>query len=81
MPTESQLSRCPDWTDKHWVIVYELELAALEESSLEKCIQIESKLNPNWTDEDSKALVERRARVLEECRKNLEEARARASQS
>ena len=44
-------------TPREWVRICELEKAAIEHQSVEKWIEIDRKLDPNWTEEKSKARI------------------------
>ncbi len=57
----------------------ELEKAAIEHQSVEKWIELERKLDPNWTEEKSKALYQRKEAWLKESTERLNEARANLS--
>jgi hypothetical protein len=50
-------------TPREWVRICELEKAAIEHQSVEKWIEIDRKLDPNWTEEKSKAPVSTQRRV------------------
>jgi hypothetical protein len=63
-------------TPRAWVRICELEKAAIEHQSVEKWIEIERKLDPNWTEEKSKALYQRKEEWLKDCTERLNEARA-----
>jgi hypothetical protein len=56
-----------------------LEKAAIEHQSVEKWIEIDRKLDPNWTEEKSKALYQRKEEWLKSCIERLNEARANLS--
>jgi len=58
------------------VRICELEKAAIEHQSVEKCIELERKLDPNCTEEKSKALYQRKEAWLKESTERLNEARA-----
>jgi hypothetical protein len=60
-------------TPREWVRICELEKAAIEHRSVEKWIEIDRKLDPNWTDEKSKTLYQQ---WLKGCTERLNEARA-----
>ena len=66
-------------TPKEWVRICELEKAAIEDQSVEKWIEIDRKLDPNWTEEKSKALYQRKEEWLKGCTERLNEARANVS--
>jgi hypothetical protein len=66
-------------TPREWVRICELEKAAVENQSVEKWIEIDRKLNPNWTEEKSKALYQRKEKWLKGCTERLNEARANLS--
>jgi len=61
------------------VRICELEKAAIEHQSVEKWIEIDRKLDPNWTEEKSKALYQRKEEWLKGCTERLNEARANLS--
>jgi hypothetical protein len=61
------------------VTVLELQIAAVEEFTVEQAIVIEAKLNPSWTEQDSEVLRQRRENELAELHEALKEARERAS--
>jgi hypothetical protein len=63
-------------TPRGWVRICELEKAAIEHQSVEKWIEIERKLDPNWTEEKSKALYQRKEEWLKDCSERLNEAQA-----
>ena len=63
-------------TPREWVRICELEKAAIEHQSVEKWIEIDRKLDPNWTEEKSKALYQRKEEWLKGCTERLNEARA-----
>ena len=63
-------------TPREWVRICELEKAAIEHQSVEKWIEIDRKLDPNWTEEKSKALYQRKEDWLKSCVERLNEARA-----
>jgi hypothetical protein len=63
-------------TPRGWVRICELEKAAIEHQSVEKWIELERKLDPDWTEEKSKALYERKEAWLRESTERLNEARA-----
>jgi hypothetical protein len=63
-------------TPREWVRICELEKAAIEHRSVEKWIEIDRKLDPNWTDEKSKTLYQRKEELLKGCTERLNEARA-----
>ena len=63
-------------TPRGWVRMCELEKAAIEHQSVEKWIELERKLDPNWTEEKSKALYQRKEAWLKESTERLNEARA-----
>jgi hypothetical protein len=63
-------------TPREWVRICELEKAAIEHESVEKWIEIERKLDPNWTEEKSKALYQCKEEWLKSCIERLNEARA-----
>jgi hypothetical protein len=63
-------------TPSEWVRICELEKAAIEHQSVEKWIEIDRKLDPNWTEEKSKALYQRKEEWLKGCTERLNEARA-----
>jgi len=64
---------------REWVRICELEKAAIEHQSVEKWIEIDRKLDPNWTEEKSKALYQRKEEWLKGCTERLNEARANLS--
>jgi hypothetical protein len=66
-------------TPRGWVRMCELEKAAIEPQSVEKWIEIDRKLDPNWTEEKSKALYQRKEEWLKGCTERLNEARANLS--
>ena len=66
-------------TPREWVRICELEKAAIEHQSVEKWIEIDRKLDPNWTEEKSKALYQRKEEWLKGCNERLNEARANLS--
>ena len=66
-------------TPRAWVRICELEKAAIEHQSVEKWIEIERKLDSNWTEEKSKALYQRKEEWLRDCTERLNEARANLS--
>jgi hypothetical protein len=66
-------------TPREWVRTCELEKAAVENQSVEKWIEIDRKLNPNWTEEKSKALYQRKEKWLKGCTERLNGARAKLS--
>jgi hypothetical protein len=66
-------------TPREWVRICELEKAAVEHQSVEKWIEIDRKLDPNWTEEKSKALYQRKKEWLRDCTERLNEARANLS--
>ena len=51
-------------TPREWVRICELEKAAVEHQSVEKWIEIDRKLDPNWTEEKTKALYQRKEEWL-----------------
>ena len=59
-------------TPRGWVRICELEKAAIEHQSVEKWIEIERKLDPNWTEEKSKALYQRKEEWLKDCSERRE---------
>jgi hypothetical protein len=61
------------------VRICELEKTAIEHQSVEKWIELERKLDPNWTEEKSKALYQRKEKWLEESSERLNEALANLS--
>ena len=63
-------------TPRGWVRMCELEKVAIEHQSVEKWIELERKLDPNWTEEKSKALYQRKEEWLKGCTERLNEARA-----
>jgi hypothetical protein len=63
-------------TPREWVRICELEKAAVEHQSVEKWIEIDRKLDPNWTEEKSRALYQRKEEWLKDCTERLNEARA-----
>ena len=63
-------------TPRGWVRICELEKAAIEHQSVEKWIEIDRKLDPNWTEEKSKTLYQRKEEWLRGCTERLNEARA-----
>ena len=63
-------------TPREWVRICEREKAAVEHQSVEKWIEIDRKLDPNWTEEKSKALYQRKEEWLKGCTERLNEARA-----
>ena len=63
-------------TPREWVRICELEKAAIEHQSVEKWIDIDRKLDPNWTEEKSKALYQRKEEWLKGCIERLNEALA-----
>ncbi len=63
-------------TPRGWMRICELEKAAIEHQSVEKWIELERKLDPNWTEEKSKALYQRKEAWLKESTERLNEARA-----
>jgi hypothetical protein len=63
-------------TPREWVRTCELEKAAIEHQSVEKWIEIDRKLDPNGTEEKSKALHQRKEEWLKGCTERLNEARA-----
>jgi hypothetical protein len=66
-------------TPREWVRICELEKAAVEHQSVEKWIEIDRKIDPNWTEEKSRALYQRKEKWLRECTERLNEARANLS--
>jgi hypothetical protein len=68
------LRRCKMPTPRERIC--ELEKAAIEHQSVEKWIEIDRKLDPNWTEEKSKALYQRKEEWLKGCTERLNEARA-----
>jgi hypothetical protein len=66
-------------TPREWVRICELEKAAIEHQSVEKWIEIDRRLDPNWTEEKSKALYQRKEEWLKSCIERLNEARANLS--
>jgi hypothetical protein len=44
-------------TPREWVRICELEKAAIEHQSVEKWIEIDRKLDPNWTEEMAQILL------------------------
>jgi hypothetical protein len=66
-------------TPRKWVRICELEKAAIEHESVEKWIEIDRKLDPNWTEEKSKALYQCKEEWLKSCTDRLNEARANLS--
>jgi hypothetical protein len=66
-------------TPREWVRICELEKAAVEHQSVEKWIEIDRKLDPNWTEEKAKALYQRKEEWLKGCTERLNEARANLS--
>jgi hypothetical protein len=66
-------------TPRGWVRMCELEKAAIEPQSVEKWIEIDRKIDPNWTEEKSKALYQRKEEWLKGCTERLNEARANLS--
>jgi len=63
-------------TPREWVRICELEKAAIEHQSVEKWIEIDRKLDPNWTEEKSRALYQRKEEWLKGCTERLNEAQA-----
>ncbi len=63
-------------TPRGWVRICELEKAAIENQSVERWIELERKLDPNWTEEKSNALYQRKEAWLKESTERLDEARA-----
>ena len=63
-------------TPREWVRICELEKAAVEQQSVEKWIEIDRRLDPNWTEEKSKAMYQRKEEWLRGCTERLNEARA-----
>jgi hypothetical protein len=63
-------------TTSEWVRICELEKAAIEHQSVDKWIEIVRKLDPNWTEEKSKALYQRKEEWLKGCTERLNEPRA-----
>jgi hypothetical protein len=63
-------------TPREWVRICELEKVAM---SVEKWIEIDRKLDPNWTEEKSRALYQRKEEWLKGCTERLNEARANLS--
>ena len=63
-------------TPREWVRICELERATIEHQSVERWIEIERKLDPNWTEEKSKALYQRKEEWLKDCSERLNEAQA-----
>src|SRR5260370_23793966 len=66
-------------TPREWVRICELENAAVEHQSVEKWIEIDRRLDPNWNEEKSKALYQRKEEWLKGCTERLNEARANLS--
>jgi hypothetical protein len=66
-------------TPKEWVRICELEKAVVEHQSVEKWIEIDRRLDPNWTEEKSQALYQRKEEWLRGCTERLNEARANLS--
>jgi hypothetical protein len=66
-------------TPREWVRICELEKAAIEHQSVEKWIEIDRRLDPNWTEEKTKALYQRKEEWLRGCTERLNEARANLS--
>jgi hypothetical protein len=44
-------------TAREWIRICELEKVAIEHQSVEKWIEIDRKLDPNWTEEKSKVRI------------------------
>jgi hypothetical protein len=63
-------------TPREWVRICEMEKAAIEHQSVEKWIEIDRELDPNWTEEKSKALYQCKEEWLKSCTERLNEARA-----
>jgi hypothetical protein len=63
-------------TPTEWVRICELEKAVVEHQSVEKWIEIDRRLDPNWTEEKSQALYQRKDEWLRGCTERLNEARA-----
>jgi hypothetical protein len=63
-------------TPREWVRICELENAVVEQQSVEKWIEIDRELDPNWTEEKSKALYQCKEEWLKSCTERLNEARA-----
>ena len=63
-------------TLRGWVRICELEKEAIEHQSVEKWIELERKLDPNWTEEKSQALYQRKEAWIRESAERLNEARA-----
>ena len=72
----SDLRRWTMRTPREWVRICELEKAAIEHQSVEKWIEIDRKLDPNWTEEKSRALYQRKEEWLKGCTERLNEAQA-----
>jgi hypothetical protein len=66
-------------TPREWVRICELEKAVVEHQSVEKWIEIDRRLDPNWTEEKSQALYQRKEEWLRGCTERLNEARANLS--
>jgi hypothetical protein len=66
-------------TPREWVRICELEKAVVEQQSVEKWIEIDRQLDPNWTEEKSKALYRCKEEWLKSCTERLNEARASAA--
>ena len=66
-------------TPRRWVRICELEKVAIEHQSVKKWIELERKLDPNWTEEKSKALYQRKEEWLKGCTERLNEPQANLS--
>jgi hypothetical protein len=58
-------------TPREWVRICELEKAVVEQQSVEKWIEIDRQLDPNWTEEKSKALYRCKEEWLKSCTERL----------
>ena len=74
--TMSALRRCKHADPERMGKICELEKAAIEHQAAEKWIEIDRKLDPNWSEEKSKALYHRKEEWLKGCTERLNEARA-----